>query len=92
MSTSDRAFNQVKAILGKLDRSIDQARERRTQPEPIQAGPSIAIPQPAPIPVAPPAAAPVSTAPGRPPSPYGRAQPLPPRGVPGGGTQPRFGT
>lgn len=92
MSTSDRAFNQVKAILGKLDRSIDQARERRTQPEPLPAGPSIAaLPQPAPIPVAPPAAAPVS-APGRPPSPYGRAQPLPPRGVPGGGAQPRFGT
>ncbi len=31
MSTSDRAFNQVKAILSKLDRSIDEAREKRTQ-------------------------------------------------------------
>jgi hypothetical protein len=29
MSKPDRAFNQVKAILGKLDRSIDEARERR---------------------------------------------------------------
>lgn len=32
MSTSDRAFNQVKAILQKLDRSIDEARQKRTQP------------------------------------------------------------
>ncbi len=31
MSTSERAFNQVKAILGKLDRSIDQARQKRLQ-------------------------------------------------------------
>jgi hypothetical protein len=29
MSTTDRAFNQVKAILGKLDDSIDEARRRR---------------------------------------------------------------
>jgi hypothetical protein len=29
MGTSQRAFDQVKAILGKLDRSIDQVRERR---------------------------------------------------------------
>lgn len=29
MGTSERAFKQVKEILGKLDRSIDQARERR---------------------------------------------------------------
>ncbi|MEM9064560.1 MAG: hypothetical protein AAGB51_03625 [Planctomycetota bacterium] len=27
--SSSNAFNQVKGILGKLDRSIDQARERR---------------------------------------------------------------
>lgn len=31
MSTSERAFNQVKAILGKLDRSIDLARQKRLQ-------------------------------------------------------------
>ncbi len=31
MSTSDRTFNQVKAILSKLDRSIDEIREKRTQ-------------------------------------------------------------
>jgi len=29
MSTSDRAFNQVKEILEKLDRSIDAARSKR---------------------------------------------------------------
>ena len=29
MGTSERALKQVKEILGKLDRSIDQARERR---------------------------------------------------------------
>ena len=37
MSTTDRAFNQVKAILGKLDDSIDEARRRRLhkdEPEP----------------------------------------------------------
>jgi hypothetical protein len=38
MGTSERAFNQVKEILGKLDRSIDQARERRLhgdRPQPV---------------------------------------------------------
>ena len=29
MGTSERTFNQVKEILGKLDRSIDQARQKR---------------------------------------------------------------
>jgi|GEM_PF-6198974 len=29
MGQTDRAFNQVKAILSKLDRSIDEARRRR---------------------------------------------------------------
>jgi hypothetical protein len=41
MGTSERAFNQVKEILGKLDRSIDQARERRLhgdRPQPSEAG------------------------------------------------------
>lgn len=40
MSTSERSFNQVKAILRKLDRSITEARERRTQaPPPAPAAP-----------------------------------------------------
>jgi hypothetical protein len=29
MSTREKAFNQVKAILGKIDRSIDEARAKR---------------------------------------------------------------
>ena len=33
MSKTDRAFNQVKAILGKLDDSIDEARRRRLHKE-----------------------------------------------------------
>lgn len=31
MSGSERAFDKVKSILGKLDRNIDAARERRLQ-------------------------------------------------------------
>ena len=35
MSTEEQsnAFNEVRAILGKLDRSIDEARSRRLEPE-----------------------------------------------------------
>jgi len=35
MSSDERsnAFNEVRAILGKLDRSIDEARSRRLEPE-----------------------------------------------------------
>jgi hypothetical protein len=69
MSTSDKTLNQVRAILNKLDRSIDEARERRLQP------PAPPTPPPAP---APQAARPVSTGNSAPsaPSQYGRAQPL----------------
>jgi anti-anti-sigma factor len=35
MSTSQRTFDQVKNILGKLDRNIDAARARRLQPRPV---------------------------------------------------------
>ncbi len=66
MSTSERTFSQVKAILGKLDRSIDEARERRTQ-------------RPA-APVAPAPAPARENAPAAPTqSQYGRAQPIPTR-------------
>lgn len=40
MSSTDRAFNQVKAILGKLDRSIEEARRRRLNEEQPQAIPA----------------------------------------------------
>jgi len=33
MGSSGKAFDEVKAILGKLDRSIDQARNRRLGPD-----------------------------------------------------------
>ncbi len=85
MTHSQRSFDQVKNILGKLDRNIDAARARRLQgPTPV---PAVA-PAPAvvPMPVAPsrPAFAPAaplspmptfgSAAPGR--SAYGRATPM----------------
>jgi hypothetical protein len=43
MSTSQRTFDQVKNILGKLDRNIDAARAKRTQVRPATAPtPSVA--------------------------------------------------
>lgn len=90
MATSQRAFDQVKSILGKLDRDIDAARARRTQdpvaPSTVPA--SIALPTtPAPLPAAPRATAAPSTipaatlggapvAPSARPSPFGRATPM----------------
>lgn len=51
MSTSKHAFEQVKSILGKLDRSIDAARARRLSgarhAAPTQPNPGAAQPQPA---------------------------------------------
>lgn len=84
MPTSDRAFNQVRDILGRLDRSIDEARDRRlrgnepqkpAQPQPLDTivGAGNAAPdrehQRAP-------ATPVPLQNTRPPSPFGRAKPL----------------
>jgi hypothetical protein len=69
MGPSEKTFNQVKAILGKLDRNIDQLRERRNtkpiaQPEPPRAPARLPEPLPTPTP--------------RPGSQYGRATPIPP--------------
>jgi len=69
MSTSDRTINQVRAILSKLDRSIDEARERRKQPAPPP-------PAQAQVPAPPPPAAQPVPQPSSPGSAYGRAQPL----------------
>jgi hypothetical protein len=33
MQSSDNAFDRVKSLLGKLDRSIDDARQKRLHPE-----------------------------------------------------------
>lgn len=65
MGPSEKTFNQVKNILGKLDRSIDQLRQARQTPAnpPAEARPAAA------------AAAPV---PARPASQFGRATPLRP--------------
>lgn len=48
MGTSERTFNQVKAILEKLDRSIDQAREKRldVKPQTVTSSPVPAQPEP----------------------------------------------
>lgn len=66
MGPSEKTFNQVKNILGKLDRSIDQLRTARTSPP-------VTPPEPTriPAPIAPVAAP-------RPASQYGRATPLRP--------------
>ncbi len=77
MATSDRAYNQVKSILSKLDRSITDARDKRTKPSaPAQGSMATTEAQARPAP-----AAQDAPAPSRPSnSPYGRAQPLPPKG------------
>ena len=36
MGSSGKAFDEVKAILGKLDRSIDQARHKRLGPDEVE--------------------------------------------------------
>lgn len=64
MGPSEKTFNQVKNILGKLDRSIDQLRQARQTP-------------PAATPAATPAQA-APAAPARPASQFGRATPLRP--------------
>ena len=71
MSTSERTLNQVRAILNKLDRSIDEARERRTQP-PLAIAHPAPVPQPAPQPTLPQQITPPPST-----SAYGRAQPMP---------------
>jgi len=68
MAPSEKSFNQVKNILGKLDRSIDQLRQERTHPMPaIAAIPQPELPRPAPAPL-----------PVRPMSAFGRATPIRP--------------
>ena len=65
---NNKAFSQVKSILGKLDRSIDELRARRTTPLPAPSAPVVSV-QPTPIP---------QQQPVRPTSQFGRATPLPP--------------
>lgn len=46
MSTSQRTFEQVKSILGKLDRDIDAARQKRLQTRPAPAATAVSSPAP----------------------------------------------
>lgn len=69
MGTSEKTFNQVKAILSKLDRNIDELRDKRLHPQPA----GLPVP-PAMAPLATPAPAPALN--GRPS--FGRAQPIRP--------------
>lgn len=77
MSTSQRTFNQVKSILGKLDQRIDSLRAARSNPIPAALiggdrliGQAVANTNPVPFPQ------PAQPAPSR--SPFGRATPIRP--------------
>lgn len=92
MSTSQRTFDQVKNILGKLDRNIDDARARRMQDrlpnQPAMASLPTATPSAPPMPIPMPTSnagpgalaplpQPVPTTNGTSPrSPFGRATPM----------------
>jgi hypothetical protein len=78
MGPSEKAFHQVRNILGKLDRNIDSLRAQRTNPAPAPS------PQPAPPAAAERTIAGSSTSTqqppnNRPPSAYGRATPIVPK-------------
>lgn len=76
MSTSQRTFEQVKSILGKLDRDIDAARQKRLQLRSPQQAQPAAAPAPASAPATPrPLATPGSSG-------FGRATPMQPRPQP----------
>jgi len=80
MGTSERTINQVRAILEKLERSIDAAREKRLDPQP-----------PAPVGASAPTGAGVPAKQPDPERPIGRARPLRPSGGQGSAFQ-RFAT
>jgi hypothetical protein len=62
MSTSDKTFTQVKDILRKLERSIDQAREKRLH---LDDEDDLGSPAPSPRSAEPARAQPTQAAPGR---------------------------
>jgi len=71
MGPSEKSFNQVKAILSKLDRTIDQLRAARAIPAPAGGSVPALLPVPSPQ-VQGSGKAGVAQ--------FGRATPLPPRG------------
>jgi len=73
MGPTEKSFSQVKAILGKLDRSIDEVRARRTTGD-LKPFP---VPPAAPAPLIAPATRTPEPPSNRQNSPYGRATPLP---------------
>jgi len=73
MGPTEKSFSQVKAILGKLDRSIDEVRARRTTGD-LKPFP---VPPAAPAPLIVPATRAPEPPSNRQNSPYGRATPLP---------------
>lgn len=87
MGPSDKAFNQVRSILGKLDRNIDSLRAQRTTPAPAPApaGPASAFTVSPDTLIGVPAnqraqaQEPTQSTAQRPASKWGRAQPLPPQ-------------
>jgi hypothetical protein len=85
MRPTEKSFNQVKAILGKLDRNIDQLRAQKRTP-------SATTPTPGTVPASltglngsttlgtAPGVNAAGPTPNRPSSPFGRATPIPPVG------------
>lgn len=83
MSPSNKAYNEVKAILGKLDRSIDDARKRRLDTNPRVSAVPASAPTIPPNPTTLLGSASTSATPPagtRQASIFGRAQPLRPSG------------
>jgi hypothetical protein len=83
MGPSEKAFQQVRNILGKLDRNIDQLRNTRTAPETPVSNAAQAVPAKAPERIGvertvPGASAGANPAPPRAASVYGRATPIAP--------------
>ena len=78
MSTSQRTFNQVKSILGKLDQRIDSLRASRTTPIPAALIGGDRLIGQAVTPAPTPAAAFTPAPPASPRSPFGRATPIRP--------------
>lgn len=83
MNHSPEAFNQVRAILGKLDRSITEARSRRLGKPVIEPASATPTPTPTAVPDDVPAPRAATTAPDTPASGYaklrgqfGRAKPI----------------